>query len=121
MDRDERVKIIFFRIKIIVAQVINQNGVMVRIDDPVLFYSGVLILVKLEQHVFCPRGGREDLQREVRGSVESLCSQIIGMTDQEDIRLDHRLIIAVQPDITWSNKDFAFAFTCIGALTEQDK
>ena len=104
MDRDDRVKIIFSRVKIIASQVINQDRVMVRIDDPVFFYAGVLVLVKLEQHVFCPRGRREDLQREVRGSVESLCSQIIGMTDQEDIGLDHRLIVAVQPDVTRSDK-----------------
>ena len=121
MDRNYGVKIIFLRVEIVVAKIIDHDRFAVRIYDPVLLHAGILILVKFEKHILGAGGRGENFQREIRRAFKAFRTQIIGTADHEKIRLHHSLVVAVKPDVTGGQIDFTFPFVGIHTLPEKDE
>ena len=120
MDRNDRVKIVFFGIEIVILKIIDQDCFVIRIHDPVLLYAGILILVKLEKHILGAGGGREDFQHKIRRALKAFRVEIVRLADHKQIRLYHSLVVHVQSDITGGQIYFAPAFMSIRALAEKN-
>ena len=119
MDRNDGIKIIFLRIEIVFTKIVDQNGFVIRIHDPVFLHTGILIFVKLEQHVLGAGRRGEDLQRKIRSTFKTLCTKVVLFADHKEIGLYHGLVVHIQSDIARGQIDLAFSFVGICALAEK--
>ena len=120
MDRNYGVKIIFLRVEIVVAKIINHDRFAIRVDNPVFLHAGILVFVQLEEHILGAGGRGENFQRKIRRAFKAFRTQIIRTADHQEIRLHHSLVVAVKPDVARGQINFTLACVGIHALAKQN-
>ena len=80
-------------------KIIDEYPALIRVDDPVFPDTGSQILVQLDRDILPARGRRENLDDEIRRSIDATADDFAAVADDYDIRLYHRLLITVELDI----------------------
>ena len=86
---------------------VDGDGPVFRINDPVLPDAGILVLVELQEHILGPGGGGQYLNTQVRRPLKADRGGIVITADDQDIRLHHGIIVHVQADIAGRHVDIA--------------
>ena len=65
-------------------------------DIPRFTDTGSYIFIQLDRDILPARGGRKNLNDEIRRAVDTAADDLAAVADDHDIRLYHRLLIAVE-------------------------
>lgn len=84
---------------IIMHEIIGEEKLLLGVENPVFSDAGIAVFLQLFGAVLSPGGLGEDFQDKIRGSHDAPALDLAFITQDDEIRLNHGLVITVQSDI----------------------
>ena len=90
-------------------EIVDGDDLLVRVDHPVFPYTGIHVLVQLDDHVLLFGGRGENFQNEIGCAVDAALDDLVPVTDDDDVRFDHGLVVTVKLHVDGRNHREAVA------------
>lgn len=85
-----------FRVVVMpVLQAVQRNDAVDRVNQPIFPDAGAFVEGALGQVVVAGRGGRQDFDDPVRGAADVAFGDLVGVADDQDVRLHHRRRVGI--------------------------